>query len=70
MTTPYTRPTLTKQDEAEAQETAKALLRKYGMNNVTPIIAHLCLENVRLVREIEEHRAKLGIEPMKTFEVK
>ncbi len=33
------------------------------------MLAALCLENVRLVKEINEHRAARGIEPLKTFKV-
>lgn len=65
----YTPPQLTDADRRQAEEDAKGLFRKYGIRNITIMLAALCLENVRLVKEINEHRAARGIEPLKTFEV-
>jgi len=65
----YTRPELTDQDRKQAETEAKKLLRKYGYSNFPKMLAALCIENVRLVKEINEHRAALGIDPLETFEV-
>lgn len=67
--TPYQRPELTEEDKQTAAEDVKKLMRKYGMGNVPKIIGALVLENIRLVKEIQEHRAARGIEPLKTYEV-
>lgn len=67
--TTYTRPELTEADKREAEKTATSLLRKYGFGNFPKIVAALCLENVRLTREINEHRAARGIDPLETYEV-
>ena len=67
--TPYTRPELEKTDVNKAHEAARTLIRKYGVHNFGKIIALLCVENVRLVKECQEHRAARGIDPLETFEV-
>lgn len=74
MTTPttetkYPRPELTKDEMKAAQEDAKQLFRKYGLRNVGNMILALCLENMRLVKEVQEHRKARGIEPLPTFKV-
>jgi len=71
MTTPttYTRPELTKDDSRDAMDRARKLIVKYGVSNFGKIIAALCVENVRLVKEIQEHRAARGIDPLETYEV-
>lgn len=65
----YTRPELTDEDKKQAEADAKNLLKKYGYTNFPKMLAALCIENVRLIKEINEHRATLGIEPLPTFEV-
>ena len=67
--TPYPRPELTEADNAQAAADARTLIRKYGMNNAMKIIAALALENVRLAKEVNEHRAARGFEPLPTFKV-
>jgi hypothetical protein len=69
MTTDYTRPELTDEDRRKAEADAMDLIKKYGFSNLPKMLAALCVENVRLVKEIQEHRAARGIEPMKVFEV-
>jgi len=68
-TTPYTRPELTAEDREQAEEYAGKMIRRYGMGRVLVMVAALCLENVRLVKEVNEHRAARGIDPLPTFEV-
>lgn len=65
----YTRPEATTEDKALAKKAAETLLKKYGLRNFGTMLAHLCLENVMLVREINEHREARGIEPIKVTEV-
>lgn len=67
--TPYPRPELTDADKAQAAEDARKLIRRYGMNNAVRIIAELAAENVRLAKEVNEHRAARGFDPLPTFEV-
>jgi len=69
MTTPYTRPELTKDEYRKAQEGSGKLFRKYGIRNVGNMVLALCIENMRLTKEINEHRAARDIEPLQTFEV-
>jgi len=66
--TDYTRPELTKDDMNKVSEGAKKLIRKYGVNNFGKIIAMLCAENVRLTKEVNEHRAARDIAPLEAFE--
>jgi hypothetical protein len=66
----YTRPELTAEDHDKAEAYARATFRKYGIGKVVIMVAALCLENVALVKEINEHRAARGIAPLEVFEVK
>ena len=65
----YTRPELTPEEQHQCNLDAKALIRKYGMGKVFVIIGALVIENVRLTKEINEHRAARGIEPLPTYKV-
>lgn len=65
----YIRPELSEEDKATAERDCKKLIQKYGYNNLPKILAALAVENIRLVKEINEHRAARGIEPLPTFEV-
>ena len=65
----YKSPELTAEDTAKAEANAKLLIRKWGFGNLPKMLAALCVENVRLTKEIQEHRAARGIEPLKTFEL-
>lgn len=67
--TDYTRPELTDDEITQAQDDARRLIRKYGMLQAVKIIALLAIENVKLSKEVNEHRAARGIEPLKTYEV-
>ena len=67
--TQYTRPNLTPEERYKAEKTAKALIAKYGFGNLPKMLAHLCVENALLVKEIQEHRAARGIEPLPKYEV-
>jgi len=68
-TIPYTRPELTAEDHAQAEAYAAQQFRKYGLMKMTVLIAALVLENMCLVKEINEHRAARGIDPLPVFEV-
>ena len=65
----YTRPELTPEEKHQCNIDAKELIRKYGMGKVFVIIDALVIENVRLTKEINEHRAARGIDPLKTYKV-
>jgi hypothetical protein len=65
----YTRPELTEADKKQAELDAMKLIRKWGYSNLPKMLAALCLENVRLVKEINEHRAARGIDPLPTYEI-
>jgi hypothetical protein len=65
----YTRPELTEEEKAKSKSEAQALFRKYGIQGIVLAVAGLCFENRRLVKEINEHRAARGIDPLQTFEV-
>ena len=67
--TDYTRPELEEKEVIQARMDAQKLIRKYGMNNLPKMLSALVLENARLVKEINEHRAARGIAPLETFEV-
>ena len=62
--TTYTRPEITKDDMKKAGEYAKKFIVKYGVGNFGKIIVSLCAENIRLTREVNEHREARGIEPL------
>jgi hypothetical protein len=68
-TSTYTRPELTQDEKKVAELCVNKLLRKYGYSNTAKIVAALAIENVRLVKEINEHRAALGIAPLEVYEV-
>lgn len=65
----YHAPVPSQEDKKKAEVGATKLIKEHGYNNLPKIIALLCIENVRLVKEIQEHRAARGIEPLKVFEV-
>ena len=65
----YTRPELTKEEKLAANKDAQNIFRKHGINGVGIALVMLCMENRRLVKEINEHRAARGIAPLQTFEV-
>ena len=65
----YTRPELSDAEKKQAMKDAATLIRKYGMNKIPLMVAALCMENVRLAKEVNEHRAARGIDPLPTFEV-
>ncbi len=65
----YQRPELTDEDKRKAEVEAKRLIQQHGYNNLPKMLALLCVENVRLVKEINEHRAARGIDPLPVYEV-
>ena len=66
---PYTRPELTQDEANRAQEYAQGMLRKYGIAKAVTVIAVMAMENMKLVKEIQEHRAALGYEPFPEYRV-
>lgn len=67
--TDYTRPELTEEDQKNAAQDYQRLIKKFGYGNLPLMMKALCLENMRLVKECNEHRAARGIAPLPTFEV-
>src|SRR3972149_3970982 len=59
---PYASPELTDENKKKANEDANKLIKKHGYNNLPKMLAYLCIENVRLVKEINEHRAARSID--------
>ena len=66
--TKYHAPVLTLEERNKAQAYAKKMIDKYPHRQRT-FIAVLCIENMRLVKEINEHRAARGIDPLPVHEV-
>jgi hypothetical protein len=64
----YTRPTLTKEEEQKAEQAAKGVMRKFGIQGVVLGLAQVCRENMILLKEVNEHRAARGIEQIKALE--
>ena len=67
--TDYTRPELEEKELIQARMDAQKLIRKYGMSNLPKMLSALVIENIRLTKEVNEHRAARGIAPLETFEV-
>lgn len=65
----YPRPELEEGELIQARMDAAKLIRKYGMNKALEIITLLAIENVRLTKEINQHRAVRDIEPLETYKV-
>jgi hypothetical protein len=66
---PYQRPELEEKDIIQARMDAAKLIRKYGMSKTMQMLNALIVENVRLTKEIQEHRAARGFESLPTFKV-
>jgi len=60
---------VTSADQVQARKNAQTLILKYGLGRLQDILNALVMENIRLVKEVQEHRAARGIEPLPTFEV-
>jgi hypothetical protein len=65
----YTRPQLTEPELIQARMDAAKLIRKAGMKNLPLMFGNLCVENIRLVKEINEHRTARGIPPLEVHKV-
>lgn len=65
----YKCPELTEEEKKKAEADALKLIKKYGFGNLPKMLAALCVENVKLTKEINEHRAARAIAPLETFEV-
>jgi len=65
----YVRPELEEKDLIQARMDAAALVRKYGMKRLPEMLQALVIENVKLTKEINEHRTARGIEPLPTYKV-
>jgi phosphopantetheine adenylyltransferase len=65
----YTRPELTETDIIQCRMDAAAIRRAAGPAKSEIIMTALVIENVRLVKEINEHRAARGIAPLEVKRV-
>jgi hypothetical protein len=65
---PYTRPELDEGEVIKAHMYAAKLIRNHGMKAMPALVDMVILENTRLVKEIQEHRAARGLEPLPTVE--
>jgi phosphopantetheine adenylyltransferase len=65
----YVRPELEEKDLIQARMDAQRLIRKYGMKNFERMFSALCIENVKLVKEINDHRVARGFAPLEVFKV-
>lgn len=65
---PYARPELDEGEVIQAHMYAAKLIRKHGLNKMPVLVDLVILENTRLVKEIQEHRAARGLEPLPTVE--
>lgn len=57
----YIRPNITQKMKYDAEKSARQLITKYGYNNINKIVGALAVENMRLVAEINEHRAAVAL---------
>jgi hypothetical protein len=64
----YKRPELEEKDLILAKMDVAKLVRKYYRSR-DQIIELLAIENVRLTKEVNEHRAARGIDPLPVFKV-
>lgn len=64
----YTRPELTREETDKAEQKAKSIFRKYGLNGLVKALAMLIVENMKLLKECNEHRSARGIELLKEYE--
>ena len=67
--TDYIRPELTPEEYKLAEALAEKMIRKFGLSSILKMLAIMLIENVRLTKEVNEHRAARGIAPLETFEV-
>jgi hypothetical protein len=68
MTDIFTRPELTTDDLIKAKKLAISLANVRGREGSAATIALLICENIRLTREINTHREKLGYELLPTYD--
>jgi hypothetical protein len=66
---PFPRVELTRDELDQARKDALKLTDKYGFANLGKMLAMLAVENARLTKECNLHRAARGLEPMPTFKV-
>lgn len=65
----YTRPQLTEDDKRELMN-ALARIKRMGFAKTLIYLLNAMLENAILTREVNEHRAALGIDPLPTYQPK
>jgi hypothetical protein len=64
MPTHYERAVITPEEAAQISTVAHQITRIHDMQRRTTYIAALLVENVKMWKEINDHREKLGFEPM------
>jgi hypothetical protein len=66
----YDRPEPSEQEKVEITEFTHKLINSYGFSKLKLLFIMICFENWRLTKEVNEHRASLGFEPLPTFKPK
>lgn len=69
MSETFSRPELTKEEEAKVWRIANAVFGSRGVINKRTLFASLAIENIRMIREINIHREKLGYELLPNYEI-
>ncbi len=65
----YTRPELTPEEKQQAQTDGLKLTANRSVPQLRALFIAMCQENMRCLKEINEHRAARGIEPLRGFKV-
>jgi hypothetical protein len=65
----YTRPELTAEEKHKAKELAQQTIRKFGFSGMLVAVTGLLIENMKLTKEIQDHRAARGISPLEVYKV-
>jgi hypothetical protein len=66
MAEPFTRPEVTYEEELKMVRLANAIFRGFGSRR--EIITTILVENIRLTKEVNLHREKLGYELLKVYD--
>lgn len=65
MTTPYQKPIPTTEEQYKVKKALQILSSSHNLKAVSVFITTLCLENISLTKEVNDHRRQLGFEEIK-----
>lgn len=65
----YTRPQVTEEEKRELMN-ALNRIRRMGFQKTLIYLLNAMFENARLTREVNDHRAALGLDPLPTYQPK